>query len=247
MKKIAGIFVLVAALMQPLPGSAQPAACVDDAVLDELLAFGDLFLGEVHGTIETPQLVRCLVERALENATEPVIVSLELSELARDPGSPLWRFEEGREGGRTSQAMYALVQDFVDKEQQGRIELHFQFGIGGRGSAESIGLDLKALAERGRVIAYAGNAHSMKNVPPEVGDFPLQEGGYVGPAFTLVDIRNANGGTFWACMQARCGIQQSTSRADAANVLVDGSSRGHDYVLYLERFTASPPMDIASQ
>lgn len=97
------------------------------------------------------------------------------------------------------------------------------------------------------MIAYAGNAHSMKRIPQGAGDFPLQEGGYVGPAFTHVDIRSAGGGTFWACMQQGCGIQPSNSRADTANTLVDGSSRGHDYLLYLERFTASPPMDIASQ
>lgn len=174
MKKAVGAFALAAALLTALPGKAQPADCVDDVLLDELLAFGDLFLGEVHGTVESPQLVQCLVERALESVTEPVIVSLELSELARDPGSPLWRIEEGREDGRTSEAMYALVQDLVGKEQQGRIELHFQFGIGGRGSAESIGLELKALAERGRVIAYAGNAHSMKRIPQGAGDFPLR-------------------------------------------------------------------------
>lgn len=69
MTKIVGMFALVAALMAPLPGTAQPAACVDDAVLEELLAFGDLFLGEVHGTVESPQLVQCLVDRALESGS----------------------------------------------------------------------------------------------------------------------------------------------------------------------------------
>lgn len=236
----------VAALFLALPVAAQPAACVDETLLDSLLAFGDLFLGETHGTVESPQLVQCLVERALANAGEPIIVSLEQSVLARDPASPEWKNQEGREDGRTSQAMFALVQALVGKEEAGRIELHFQIGIGGRESAEAIGLELKALAERGRVIAYAGNAHSMKSIPPGA-DMPRQEGFYVGPTFTHIVIRSANGGSFWACMQTGCGIQQGSARTDGTELLVDGSSRGHDYMLYLDRFTASPPMDIASQ
>ena len=48
-------------------------------------------------------------------------------------------------------------------------------------------------------------------------------------------------------MQGGCAIQQSNSRANDTNVLVEGSSTGHDYILYLEKFTASPPMNIAGQ
>ncbi|HTQ99585.1 MAG TPA: hypothetical protein VMH83_06325, partial [Candidatus Acidoferrum sp.] len=65
--------------------------CPPEASLDKLLAFGSLFLGELHGTTETPQLVRCLVDRALVTSQQKLIVSLELEGDVRDPDSYSWQ------------------------------------------------------------------------------------------------------------------------------------------------------------
>jgi len=241
-------------LVTALQVHAQPAACPDEALLEQLLSFGDLFLGEIHGTVETPKLVQCLVERALQNPGEPVIVSVEQSELARDAGSPIWKHDDsGREDGRSSEAMFALVMDLVDKEREGLIKLHFQHGGLSRPSAEAIGLELKDLSERGLVIALAGGAHSMKNVPAGSPLAVLQEGPHVGPNFTHINIGTAGGGSFWACVpiaentEPQCGVRQTAPRSATAGALVPDATTGHDYVLYLERFTASPPMNRTSQ
>lgn len=144
---------------------ASEIMCPADAVLDRLLSHGDMFIGEVHGTVESPKLIRCLVERALPRAKEPVIVSLELPGMARDRGSLHWRAVRD---GRSSEAMWSLLEFLVEKEHQGSIRLHFQRGNPAPSDVdldEYSGLALKELVKEGLVIAFAGNFHSSRETP----------------------------------------------------------------------------------
>src|SRR4029079_3591029 len=93
--------------------------------LDELVGRGqDLYFGELHGTVESPALIKCLVMVALRAKHEPLIVSLEQEPQRRDPASDLWSGKDGR----SSQAMWELTQFLLEKEKQGLLTLHQQLG-----------------------------------------------------------------------------------------------------------------------
>ncbi len=247
-----GRILLVVALVYAMSLHAQLVQCPSDAMLIKLLSFGDLYLGEIHGTAETPQLVQCLVEKALATSKERIIVSLELESGARDPGSYPWQ-ETSPHDGRTSKAMFNLLAYLKDKESQGLLNLDFQHKIifdrpDGKSRAEIIGLDLKALSERGLLIALSGNAHSMKTMPPGMPLNGLQEGRYVGPNMTHIWVQAVDGGTTWNC-SPDCGVHEmkKLSRIDGnPDTLVDGSTVGHDYIYFIPQrtFTASPPQKV---
>ena len=94
-------FILWLSIFSSKPMAAEIAPFV------EVLSSGkNLYLGELHGTVEVPQLVREIVDATLVTSTLPVAVSLELPLAAKNGESPFW---EGTDG-RSSQAMYALVQ-----------------------------------------------------------------------------------------------------------------------------------------
>lgn len=232
-------------------------SCPKVEMLDKLLGFGDLFLGELHGTAQTPALIQCLVARAVESVGEKIIVSLEMPSSAREPLSDFWQAEK-QEDGRSSKAMFELVKYLVDKENQALINIHFQYhtrffdepseiSIFHKNSAQKIGEQLYELSEQGLVIALAGNVHSMKFLPEgyDPSGKLKTEGMFVGRQFTHINLMSATGGEFWGCAPD-CGVQKHSSFSDAESLtgtLTEGESTGHDYIYYLDidGFTASGP------
>lgn len=230
----------------PCASLAQSYECPEESVLDQFLEFGDLYIGELHGTNETPKFFKCLLDKFIVAAEEPIIVSLELDEYARDSESPFWNNESNFEDGRSSNAIYELVQYLIGLEEQNIISIHFQLGLGGRPLPSTTGDKLRELSEKGQVIALSGNIHSMKFLPQNFQANIDTEGMFVGPNFTHISIGSALGGEIWACMP-NCGINSirpSPNSNAAPGALIDGSESGHDYIYYLDikGFTASIPM-----
>lgn len=213
--------------------------------LDRLLSHGDLFIGEVHGTVESPRLMQCLVERALPRVNETVIVSLELSERARDSGSLHWR---DIRDGRSSAAMWSLLEFLVQKEREGALRLHFQHGgqvPAGMSIDEYSGMALKTLVKEGFVIALAGNFHSSRAIEPRrPGIAPA--GTYVGSDITHIRIESVEAGEAWFCSSdppCRVRPMPGTSIKNAsAGELVDGSEMNHDLIFFVQKYTASMPL-----
>jgi hypothetical protein len=213
----------------------------------------DLYLGEGHGTVESPALVRCLVIAALERGEKPLLVSLELDPSARDPKGDAWH---GRDG-RGSEAMWNLTQFLIEQEKAGRLELNLQLSfppvfIAGETPPKldfaayerSIGIPLGELSTRGQLIALGGNVHSRKEriQMPQHSYYPA--GHYLGSGVVHVDLESAGRGTAWNCNAEGCGIHivpGQTTSIGMANTLVDGKPFDHDVVYLLPTVTASPP------
>ncbi len=242
--------LLLLLLILPFSSLGEVPDCPADKQLHQLLVFDDLFIGGIHGTREIPLLVQCLVDKALKESNENLIVSLELDESASDLHSPLWQDDTAlmTEDGRSSRAMYALMQYLITREATGQLGLHFQYGRKGSSrpnSARATGRELETLSGNARVIVLAGNYQSMKTTPPGYFDYLETEGMYAGNRFTHINIRSLNPGTFWSCT-GNCGISTYNPPGHSAPVgqLADGADIGHDYVFYLESFTASEPMSL---
>lgn len=231
--------------------------CPPDSILDKLIDYEDLMIGELHGTVETPAFFRCLVDHAMKNSSERIIISLEMQSSAREQTSKFWRKEEG-EDGRSSIAMGHLVRYLVQLEAKLDIDLHFQHQIRYFESeqesraffdnyAKSIGEEIASLATKGKMIVLAGNYHTMKKTPGYAkteSDLPSDfEGRYVGENFTHILVDSANGGTAWACTP-QCEINTIPMQKGAKRGSIEKDTlRGHDYIYYLDidKFTASAP------
>lgn len=232
--------------------ASAPASAADCAAgkLGELVRQGkDLYLGELHGTVEVPALVRCLIELALANKSERLFVSKEQQPLARDSASDAWRGTDGR----GSEAMWGLTQFVIREEKAGRLEFHQQIPqvVPLKGTPpefdpvayeKSMGEPLRALAHRGQLIALSGNAHSRKQALPGLPYEPA--GRYAGPDVLHVAIMSARGGTSWNCIGDHCGARSLPASGDAGalpGTLTDGAWLGHDFIFWLDKSTSSPP------
>jgi len=218
--------------------------CPEDHVLKRFLEFDDLMLGEHHGTTETPAFLKCLVDYGVINTQERLIVSLEMPSSAREPMSGFWQ-DDNRRDGRSSKAMYDLVRHLVELENKLLIDLHFQHRTRYfetdealqeflKNREKTIGVEIRELSEKGKVIVLAGNIHTLK-FKPRGWEFVLEfEGKYVGPSFTHIIIESANGGATWSC-QPECGIHDhSKQQGSVRGSFSDGKERGHDYIYYLD-------------
>jgi hypothetical protein len=144
--------------------------------------------------------------------------------------------------------MWELTQFLLEKEKAGKLTLNFHakaiFANGGTYD-EGIGLELKKLSQQGKVIGYGGNFHSRKIVAKEIPSL-IPAGFYTGPSFVHVAIGAANSGEAWFCggSDMPCGVHAvstSSYAKSAPGALVDGDLVGHDYIFFVDHFTASVP------
>jgi hypothetical protein len=218
--------------------------------LHELIRAGkDLYLGESHGTVESPALVKCLVMAALERKNAGLIVSLEHRENARDLQGDVWRGVDGR----SSEAMWDLVSFLLVQEKAGRLKLHFHapefviptdrpFVFDPADYEKRMGLAVNDAAAQGQLIALSGNAHSRKDPLPLPTPYP-PAGSFLSASAVHVDLESANGGTAWVC-RPDCAVHEvprNTPFVGPPNTFMDGAPYGHDFVYRLPTFTASPP------
>jgi hypothetical protein len=219
---------------------ASAVACPPSATIEKILSLGSVYIGELHGTSQSPDLVRCLAEASIARHIKPLTVSLEIPPDAVEPTSPFWKDPDGR----ASQAMYALVMYLKAQQDAGLLRLHFQVLRGDQRSPdndERAGREISTLAAEGRVIALSGNVHSRHTAPGEdVARKP--SGDFVGPHVKTIALTTVHGGSAWVCMDGICAVHTipPNSRLGVYE-LVDGTQAGHDWIFPMEQFTASPP------
>lgn len=224
-------------------GNLPKMDCPNAASLDAILNLGSIYIGELHGTQEVPTLVHCLVKRAVERHITPLTVSLELPEEARKGTSEFWAGVDGR----SSESMWQLVKYLLPLEASGKLHLNFQEGNGSRSADfDSItGATLRRISARGRLIAYGGNYHALRDAPVGIPSSMKPAGTLVGASVKHVLISSKFGGKAWACLNERpCGpvsIPPSTMSGAEAWTLRDGSQFGYDRAYFVDHYTYSPP------
>jgi hypothetical protein len=223
--------------------AASAASCPDDAVLKRLTDMGNLYIGEMHGTQESPAFLHCLVAYEVAHGVKNLAVSVEFEDRARDLKDVAWAANDGR----TSQAMASTLQWLMAEESKGHLVLHFQ-----RGDTTSLdgfdrraGEGIRALADKHRVIAYSGNFHVFRKLPPEWHLDVRPAGSYVGSSFTTIDLANVGAGTAWNSINGGTpGVHAMAPMERArgqAGTLVDAKADGYDFIYLLPTFTASLP------
>ena len=237
---------ILLALMLALPVRPSEPACSRTPLHTFVERGQDLYLGELHGTVETPALMRCLVIAALERKGEKVIVSLEQDPAARDLQSAAWRGQDGR----GSVAMWDLTRFLLEQEKLGRLTLHqhvptaFDKPFDPVEYERRMGTPLRELAGQGLLLVLSGNAHSRKAPLPMMPSPYDPAGMYAGPDIMHIDVESAGGGSAWICWSKGCGVHEQPESSPfngTPNTLMDGKDYGHDFVYLLPRFTASPP------
>lgn len=228
-----------------LPALSADQACSRTPLHTFIERGQDLYLGEGHGTFETPALVQCLVIAALERKGEPLIVSLEQQPSARDLQGDAWRGQDGR----GSIAMWELTKFLLEQEKLGRLTLHqhaptvFDNPFDPAAYERRMGTPLLELAKRGLLLALSGNYHS-RNAPIPMSPPYDPAGMYAGPDVMHIDVESASGGSAWNCAAGGCGehrMPRTSPFNGTPNTLMDGKDYGHDFVYLLPQITASPP------
>lgn len=243
--------LMTALLMAAFVLPARAGDCATGELGDRVRKGADVYLGENHGSVEIPALVRCLIEVALSAKPRRLYVSLEQQPAAREPSNEVWRGTDGR----ASEAMWELTQYVLQQEKAGRLELHQQ--LPGSVMLEpgqslpphdqalterNMGTPLREFAAHGQLIALSGMLHSARE---PLHGLPYQPAGaYAGPDVIHVAVQAVHGGTVWNCLDGKCAEHaQASMEAMAASPgsLTDGAWLGHDHIFWLDRFTASPP------
>ncbi|MET0937489.1 MAG: hypothetical protein ABWX83_15965 [Luteibacter sp.] len=231
--------VLAAFFFLGLAPAVPVAACPDGAVLQRLTDMGNLYIGEMHGTQESPAFLACLVAYEIAHGVKPLTVSVEFENAARDMQSPVWRANDGR----TSVAMAATLQWLVGEEAKGHVRLHFQRGDGVPFDRieRTYGEGIRAQAAAGRVIAYSGNIHARKTISAFSPALPA--GTYVGPGFTHIDVESVDKGTAWVNINGDTGVHAlvGSHPDEKPGTLVPSNDDAYDFVYLVPAFTASLP------
>ena len=223
-----------------------------------------ILVGEMHGTVETPQVFADLVCHASRTG-RPVVVGLERNETEQPAldaylawrGSeadraallshPSW--QNGKDG-RSSAALVELIEVLRRLKQRGAISavVAFQPNVrGGQADREVAMADrlMKASpSEATLVIALVGNVHAMKTKQTFGGSSFLPAAGHLPMESTFTINVRGNGGAAWNCAPD-CGSHYSAPGSQTTPrglVVVPPSYQPFDGVLHLGgETTASPP------
>lgn len=226
------------------------------------------FVGEMHGTSETPAAFAELVCEA--STARPVVAALELPEtmqpeldvwMASDGGAeartrllalPWW--DPARADGRSSAAMFAMLERVRALKAAGRdltvraYQPAMQRPDGFDQSfyeIEMAGLLAEAAYARpdALVLALGGSYHARKTAPARYGF--LFAAGHLNPK-VVVSLKTASqGGRTWACFSPTCGdtdMGQGEFDPERRGVIPGSQEDGaYDGLLALGPTTASPP------
>ncbi|ROP73794.1 hypothetical protein EDF74_3229 [Stenotrophomonas rhizophila] len=215
-----------------------------------------LVFGEIHGTAEAPRFVAdwiCNLARS-----SPVIVGIEhpsseqaaldsfMSTKALEPArgilveSSFWTRDS--QDGRTSIAMYAMLDRLRELRQSGADVTVVAVGSSGFGGGDEITDNLQALSRysNAKIVTLLGNAHARKagaegrdGVSRQMFDEP-----YRALAFTH------SGGTAWACAPV-CEVQDLGLARQGPHrigeIVIDDTSIMYDGFVHLGVVHASTP------
>ncbi|MBB2484276.1 hypothetical protein H5407_03445 [Mitsuaria sp. WAJ17] len=247
--KLPPLASLALAALCALPVRAATTDCPGREALAPLLKADGLFLGEIHGSVEVPTLVECLAGRLADEfaGRRPLWVALELQPAALEASDPAWR--KGFQDGRTSQAMLQLIRALKSLQSQGRLTLAGFVPAdpppGAAAYERAMARELDRAPAEAFVLALAGNVHARKS--PGAARFSAQA---AAPAGSLLQRRMTHmlighrlPSQAWICAPT-CGplplgpSPEARDRAAGLHVLDDAD---YDYLLLLDRLSASPP------
>lgn len=225
-----------------------------------------IVLGELHGTRETPLLVRALVEHYAA-AGAPLQLGIELPEsenaaLATYLGSngndaarhavrdtAYWRVADHLHDGRRSQDMLDLIDAVRALRASGRDVQVFGFdrvlpaAQAGSGARDAAMADIlreryAGLPTSGRLLVLTGNMHGMRVQPRNLHYPPLAA---LLADLPLYNVRiEARGGEFWGCVQhRRCGSRPLITYDGPAPRAYRSPDRDYDLMVFLPRFTVA--------
>ena len=228
---------------------ALPAQSCPRTPLDDYIEQGrDLLIGELHGTSESPALVRCLVLTALRRGGEPLVVSLEHTPGAQDLAGNAWKSKDGR----SSIAMWELASFLFEQEKLGKLKVAFHMPViqatrpedipDSAGYEKLMAAPLRALAPRNQLIALVGNLHSRKVRPVWLPYDPA--GVHVGDTMLHVSVEAVGPGTAWNQMGREYKSNPMSAgmfAGKAPGTLVDGAPVEHDFAFLVAGYTASGP------
>ncbi|QWT19185.1 hypothetical protein KPL74_15710 [Bacillus sp. NP157] len=232
--------------------AAHAAACPDPKTLDAIAKMGSVYIGEMHGTNETPAFVRCVVEHDIAKGMHPTVALEQLSP-ARDLHWPGW----SQPDGRASKAMAGLIGWLDGQEKAGKLTIAWLLDRATNDLPASqdkrdqyMGEDLAPLVARGLVIAYTGSAHAQKS--QHMGADVKPSGAYVADTMRHIMVAPAHDGTTWACL-GPCGVHplHGVASLEPGKLLAVDASRpdqwqGYDYIYAVPSFSASLPQLDAS-
>lgn len=240
---------LALAALCAVPGRASAADCPGREALAPLLKTDGIFLGELHGSAEVPALVECLARRLADELLDgrPLWVALELQPAALEESGTSW--QPRLQDGRTSQAMLKLVRVLRSLQAQGRLTVTgfvpTAEPIGAADYEQALARELDRAPADAFVLALAGNVHARKS--KGTARFSLQA---VAPAGSLLQRRmthvlidHRQDSQAWVCMPG-CGPHSLSSDPQTRNRplgLQPLDDDDYDYLLLLDRLSASPP------
>lgn len=231
---------------------------------------GVVVLGEMHGTEEAPAVVGSLACQA--SARQRVWVGLEIpfeldrliEQLPTDLGAgtsliqePFWHRE--RQDGRSSAAMFALLQQIAELRRAGANISTFGFDSNDRRTERDADMATRILAHakesaEGFMVALVGNVHPRNGAHASDGlsftPMGVHLANALGSRFTALDIKYASGAV-WACFaDTECGVRPVSGtllgREKFIEVFAQQNVRGFHGAYYLASLTPSPPAIIAN-
>lgn len=223
-----------------------------------------LLFGEMHGSVESPELVGRAVcgfahqgptALALEIATEeqPAFERYLASDGEAGARSALLQrdFWQAPHDGRSSVATLALIERVRELKQRGLPVEILTFippeddraGLDHEAAMAQAIRDFHARNPRTRIVALMGNVHAGQ-APLEGPDYRVEPTGYFLTDLDPVSIFIANpAGSIWACMED-CGIQQLPlmwAKGRPVGFTDDTPRPGYNVSYVLPSITASPP------
>lgn len=224
-----------------------------------------LFVGEMHGTVETPAFFMQLVRVYLKDNPRLVVgleldpveqeainrfltdrkVSAQMAEkrLLKERG---WKGYNGHFDGRSSEAMLQLLHELraIAQQQRDGYPKVVAFATGNDEHSARIIQQAMARSPGARLVSLSGNVHAMKKPLPSQPDRkPLPMFFPTGKTFSLnVPVRE---GTAWVCTKD-CGVTRLSSAMQAPACVENCFTRpqsddSYDAHYVLMRASASPP------
>jgi hypothetical protein len=268
---IAGCIMALAATVT----LAAPATPYTEAATEIATHAGDhrlLILGELHGTRETPLLVRALVEHYVAQGI-PVRLALELpvAENASletyitsngDAASRhtlrttnYWTVKDHLHDGRRSEDMLDLIEAVRLLRAEGhhisvagidRTPNPLDLAPGTRDAdmAKELRERYATLPAHGRLLVLTGNMHGMRSPPARLG-YPTATA--LLKDLPLYNVRiEARGGEFWGCRgHRRCGALPLITYTGTSPKVDTDADREYDLMIFLPRFTVARLIDAA--
>jgi erythromycin esterase-like protein len=266
---IAGCIMALAATVT----HAAPPTPYTEAAIEIDTHAGDhrlLVLGELHGTRETPLLVRALVDHYAATGV-PVRLALELpvaentaleTYITSDGDAAsrhalrttnYWTVKDRLHDGRRSEDMLDLIEAVRLLRAEGRDISVAGFdrtpnpvdaapGTRDADMAKELRDRYATLPAHGRLLVLTGNMHGMRSPPAQLG-YPTATA--LLNDLPLYNVRiEARGGEFWGCKEyRRCGsLPLITYTGTSPKVDID-ADREYDLMIFLPRFTVARLLD----